>query len=270
MKEEYPQLTVGSETRNSLHAYCRALGAIKEHLTPPHPRWWHGALSVTADGFSTGELGGAEGRHLPALGLDLHRHSLTAGERELLNLASGPSSKEVGECALAFLASHGPEVEPARERWDDPAGQMYDAETAGAYRRAFHRVATEFAEFRSGLAGSVSPVHLWPHHFDLSMEWLGSRRVQWEEGGEEREAAAQIGFGFSAGDSGHPEPYFYANPWPFEAGFSETELPAGAGWHLEEWQGALLPYAAVASGTATVHSFLESVFELASPAFNQG
>lgn len=24
----------------------------------------------------------------------------------------------------------------------------------------------------------------------------------------------QIGFGFSPGDEGHEEPYFYANPWP--------------------------------------------------------
>ncbi|MBT8208054.1 MAG: hypothetical protein KJO18_07270, partial [Acidimicrobiia bacterium] len=58
-------------------------------------------------------------------------------------------------------------------------------------------------------------------------------------------------------------------PWPFEAEILVGKaLPAGASWHLEGWQGAILPYAAVAgapSGSERVAEFFTRVHELASP-----
>ena len=39
------------------------------------------------------------------------------------------------------------------------------------------------------------------------------------------------------------EPYFYSNPWPFEAAqLLHEALPEGSRWHTEGWQGTILPY----------------------------
>jgi hypothetical protein len=52
-----------------------------------------------------------------------------------------------------------------------------------------------------------------------------------------------MNFGFSTGDGGMPEPYFYITAYPLPAGLGATPVPTGAVWHTEGWQGAVLPYA---------------------------
>ncbi|MFL6261578.1 MAG: hypothetical protein ACJ76Y_17930 [Thermoanaerobaculia bacterium] len=77
----------------------------------------------------------------------------------------------------------------------------------------------------------ASPVRCWPHHFDLAT----LIRLDPEA---DPETARSIGVGFSPGDSGKPEPYFYVLPWPRPAG----DLPAldGGAWNTEGWLGAVL------------------------------
>jgi len=61
-------------------------------------------------------------------------------------------------------------------------------------------------------------IQLWPEHFDLATSF------------------AEVNYGFSPGDAGHPWPYFYVGPWsppvqgglwnePFGASFSVQEIP---------------------------------------------
>jgi hypothetical protein len=72
-------------------------------------------------------------------------------------------------------------------------------------------------------------------------------------------------FGFYPG-----EPiYFYANPWPFEAdNLVDRQLPGGARWHEEGWQGTMLPYADVAGDPEAEErllSYFGEVYKVASP-----
>jgi len=77
----------------------------------------------------------------------------------------------------------------------------------------------------------ASPVRCWPHHFDLAtLILLGPEAAP--------ETARSIGVGFSPGDEGRPEPYFYVLPWPRPMG----DLPDldGGCWNTEGWLGAVL------------------------------
>jgi hypothetical protein len=88
-------------------------------------------------------------------------------------------------------------------------------------------------------------VQLWPHHFDLALLWLSGRRVPGQDPNDPEYADEQMNFGFSAGDEGIAEPYFYATAYPTPAQWTEQPLPEGARWHTAGWTGAILPYVAL-------------------------
>jgi hypothetical protein len=52
-----------------------------------------------------------------------------------------------------------------------------------------------------------------------------------------------MNFGFSTGDDGIPDPYFYITAYPLPTGLVKTKLPPEASWHTLGWTGAVLPYA---------------------------
>ena len=115
----------------------------------------------------------------------------------------------------------------------------YDPETATAFSSVLGSVSAVFEKHRSGLDGEVSPIQLWPHGFDLAFEWFGTRVETFEEDGEVTEYPSQLSLGFYPGG----RPYFYSNPWPFDAeNLVDHPLPHGARWHTEGWQGTILYY----------------------------
>jgi hypothetical protein len=72
-----------------------------------------------------------------------------------------------------------------------------------------------------------SAVLCWPHHFDIAT-------LHTLDGGK------SIGIGFSPGDDGIREPYWYVNLWPYP---NPARLPAlryGV-WYTRGWIGAVLP-----------------------------
>ncbi len=113
---------------------------------------------------------------------------------------------------------------------------------------------------RVGLDGPVSPVQLWPHGFDVSFEWFGTRTEEYE--GEA--LPAQLNLGFYPKDRA----YFYSNPWPFDESLPSTPLPHGAEWHTEGWQGTILYYDQLVgdpAGPAKVEEYARAVYEAAAP-----
>ena len=78
--------------------------------------------------------------------------------------------------------------------------------------------------FRMRLTGKFTLVHLWPHGFDLSVEWFTGLGDQ------------QIGIGISPGEENIALPYLYINPYPFNLNIKEEKLPLGE-WHDKSWKG---------------------------------
>lgn len=78
----------------------------------------------------------------------------------------------------------------------------------------------------------ASDLHIWPHHFDMAT----SLSLPINTDGESR----SIGVGFSPGDAGYPEPYWYVSPWPYPDTASLPELVGGGAWHIKGWVGEIL------------------------------
>lgn len=95
---------------------------------------------------------------------------------------------------------------------------------------------------RSRIREETSPVQLWPHHFDLSILWLPGEKIADQDPQDEEYSDKQMNFGFTFGDDGNPEPYFYVTAYPLPEGFPSLQLPPGTRWLTDGFNGAVLPY----------------------------
>lgn len=250
-------------TRDTLHKYSQILGAIRRLLTPPHRHWWHISLGPTPRGLSTGNIDLPTGRRL-VVTEDLVDHAIRVecdgSEAATVEIGGGLSSRALGLEVLEACRAAGAELPNDFNSNADDEPRVYSPEAAATYLEALLATDSVFETARAGLGGEVGPVQLWPHHFDLSFEWFGTRTVIGDEG----EAPSQIGYGFSTGDGSHPDAYYYATPWPFEDALTRTRLPEGARWQTEGWQGGLLPYSEVErGGDELLSAFLAHVHEVA-------
>ena len=275
----FPELSGTAATRDTLHAYCRVLSALRRAHAPPHPRWWHVSLRVEPRGFvmpATSWPGRPDASFGMALDLVDHRLNVVANLDEdpavgtdvsvsSIDLREGLSGSALGDRVVHILGEAGIAVTPDRERYADETVRRYDPDHAAAWLAAFQAAECALGTVRGDLPGERGPIQLWPHHFDLAFECFGTRQVTYVEDGEEREATAQIGCGFSSlpSEEGGAWPYFYATPWPFDETLRQTVLPSQGAWVTEGWQGALLPYPEVrARGASAVEEFCVTVFEL--------
>jgi len=255
-------------TRATLHAYAHGIGVIPRSLGVAHPKWWHVSLNVDPRGFRTDNFalpGGAIARVL----MDLLGHEAVVetshGSRHSVPLVEGLTGTEFGDRLVAIMETLGVAAEYNRAKYTNDEPREYDAEKATQFFRAMAAVSQIFEEHAASLDGSVGPVQLWPHGFDMAMEWFGTRTESYEEDGETVEYPSQINLGFYPGG----RPYLYSNPWPFEAdALVGKPLPEPAQWHTEGWQGTELFYDELAGrddADQIVRDFAKAVFDLASP-----
>jgi len=244
---KFPKLGDWAGTRQTLHAYCKVLGAIRGAFAPPHPKWWHVSLLPYTAGLTTTHIPFPEDAARSfSLSLDLRNHyallSTSDGNVEQFRLMEGQTATALGELLISKLAGMGVEGEVARDKFEDDEAREYVMADAERYFSALSQVARIFKAFKGGLKGETGTVQLWPHHFDLSLELFGEKTVKTEEG----EYPSQIGFGFAPKDESQPAEYFYANPYPFEDAVTKEPLPEGVSWYTDSWKGALLPYGEIA------------------------
>lgn len=259
---DLPSLADWKPTREALHAYCRVLGGIRKQLSQPHPLWWHASLQVVSEGLTTGPLAlsGVAGE----ISLDLESHeaviSIEDSEEERIRLRPGLPGAELAAFCIAALTADGEIEGLASADFDDMIPRQSDPEAARHFFTALRSVQTVFEEAKTLICGDCSPIQLWPHHLDLSFEWFTADPSTSETGSSSEDGRHQIGFGFSPGDEGQDEPYFYANPWPFDQTLTELPLPGSARWHVEGWNGTLLTYAEVQSaGVGLLLDYLRAV-----------
>lgn len=270
MTEMLPTLLEGATTRDTLHRYCKVAGAVRRALSPSHSLWWHISLATYSEGLTTTpiEISDYAGTDLE-IRLNLRRHRLEivrGSENRELDLTAGLTATELGDRTAQLLAELGVEGEFDASHYADDGTRLYDPGSAEEYLLAVQWVASRFTKAAQEIGGETGPVQLWPHHFDLSFEWFGTRRVESDEGGESEAARAQIGFGFSLGDESVSQPYFYATPWPFDPQVTSHDLPDGGTWYQDSWKGALLLYDSVRkAGEASLVNFVRSVHSSASP-----
>ena len=251
-------------TRATLHAYAHAVGVIPRAHAVADDKWFHISLKPHPDGLVTDSMELPDGGTF-RIRLDLGRHEAVvesdAGEVGAISLGAGLTATEFGDALIALVASLGLDGDYLREKFESDEPRHYDPAAAETFFSALSAISEVFAEHRTTLEGEVGPLQVWPHGFDLALEWYGTRTEARD--GEAHQAVLNLGW-YPAGEA-----YFYSNPWPFEAdALRGVELPYGAVWHTEGWQGTMLKYDDLVGDPDAGKKLLEyarAVFEVAAP-----
>ena len=245
---KFPSLDaeVFGPTRDALHAYSRILGDWAKTCRSRRKHWWHASLRPTLTGLTTGVIHSDTDFEI---GLNIRDSALTVktaiGE-QLWEGLSGQPAEELADRVRRFLASVGvsdcaPKV-PTEEASLRSVFNGYSTEEANKLARTLSGVSAELETFRAGIREETSPIQLWPHHFDLAMLWLPGDKIAGQDPNDEEYADQQMNFGFTFGDDGIPEPYFYVTAYPLPDALPTYELPAGTQWQTEGFSGAVLLY----------------------------
>jgi hypothetical protein len=234
-----------ADTRSALHAYARVLGNYLKVCRPKRKHWWHASLRPSLSGLTTGVVHADIDFELE---LDLSQsniHGRTSNGASFEAALHGQSAAEVARLVEDFLRANGlsKKLVPEHDIGDDEAtGVAYSPERARSLHLALNSVSAAMAEFRAGIPEETSPIQLWPHHFDLSMLWLPGEKIAGQDPQNEEYSEKQMNFGFTFGDEGIPEPYFFVTAYPLPDGFPSLRLPAGSSWHTGGFNGAMLRY----------------------------
>ena len=246
---QFPPLPLAEwqATRTTLHGYAQILGAIRGSLSPRQKHSGHRSLLVAGSGLTTTPIPGpaSAGPLTFELLLDLavHRLVITSNRgHEVQHRLQGQSLAEFTDQVLTGLALMGANITLDRSPFSSAEAGAYDVGAVERFWQALSQVDQVMRRFRGELRGETMPVQLWPHHLDLAMLWFSGRRVPGHETDKPQNADEQMNFGFSTGDEGIAEPYFYATAYPLPAELPNAKLPDGVTWHSQGWQGALLLY----------------------------
>ncbi|MCG7983213.1 MAG: DUF5996 family protein [Candidatus Thiodiazotropha lotti] len=233
------------ETRDAIHQYARIIGKIRGFYMSKAKHWWHITLTVNAHGLTTTPFP-VIGRNLE-MQLDLISHQLSIFSDTGWSCGipfKGSSAAGMRQQITQLLATQGVDLdEQLLSAFEDESVQAYDADAADDFRRALSWIDVVFRTFKGGLRQETSPVQLFPHHLDISMNWFSGRLVPGVDPANEENADEQMNFGFVNGDASIDEAYFYITAYPMPENWSGLVLPQGAYWHTEGWVGAILPYA---------------------------
>jgi hypothetical protein len=248
-------------TRDALHDYARVLGYFRRELTPPQKHWWHITLSVSARGLTTTPMPGGSGAVELTLSPIDHCVDITSSGGAT---ASIPLVGQSAHDLAVAIASALDELGVAAQRSSPTLHKTphdYDPAAAARFWAALASVDLVFKEFKGRLREESGPVQIFPHHFDLSLNWFSGRHVPGVDPADADNADEQMNFGFVTGDASIADAYFYATAYPTPDGLTRASLPDDAAWQTEGFTGAVMPYATIAEandGRARLLAFLEA------------
>lgn len=235
-------------TRDALHAYSRILGGWTSTTRPKRKHWWHASLRPSLSGVTTAVIHADIDFEIELSFRESVLSVRTAIGERFSETLHGQSVSEVSGRVRNFLAANGisdqlaDDVTAKLSPDSDKTFTGYSAEEANKLARALAAVNASLAQFRASIREETSPIQLWPHHFDLAMLWLPGEKVPGQDPDNEEYADKQLNFGFTFGDAGIPEPYFYITAYPLPDGFPSVELPDGTEWRTDGFTGAVLTY----------------------------
>jgi hypothetical protein len=230
-------------TKAALHAYAGVLGGWLKACRPVRKHWWHASLRPSLNGLTTSVVHAGIDFELELnLRLSLLQGRTSGGE-SMIEPLRGQSPAELAGAIKVFLVAAG----IGHGRIPDPVSVTdgfdgYSATQAKNLGITLNSVAAAMGDFRAGIREESSPIQLWPHHFDLSMIWLPGDKIAGQDLENEEYSDMQMNFGFTFGDEGIAEPYFYVTAYPLPDALPALALPDGTEWRSEGFSGAVLLY----------------------------
>ncbi len=246
--QQFPSLDANSivATRDAVHAYAQVLGDWRTSTQPHRKHWWQITVYPSVRGLTTGMVQSGIDYELE---LDLTTDRLlghVAGGGALSEPLGGRPAQELAAIVQGFLLENGIDRKfiPADKGRESHARATpgYSVEIAATLGNALRSINAALSEFQAGIPEETSPIQIWPHHFDLTMLWLPNEKIPGQDPEDEETSDKQMNFGFTFGDEGIPEPYFYVSSYPLPDAFSSLALPEGTTWHSEGFSGAVLLY----------------------------
>jgi hypothetical protein len=265
-------------TLRGLHLAAEVLGALRLLAHEHDPHWLELALLPVRVGLASGRLphGGEvvldmtqaavvyhhpDGRQqlfaLAGMSQAALLHGLLAAlaESEFPDLLKGDTHAERLSAMRAEIARKGHtlllEDTPQMEETF-----VLNSATARDYAHAHHALFSAVARVRARLKGHMTPIVVFPEHFDLSTLWFRDAEMD--------EYKAHINIGFAPFSPGLPRPYLYAYAYPYPPDVLYPSLPAPARWHFTGWTGVVLDYDDIAAhedAVGLVERLLEDIVD---------
>ncbi|MFQ5439909.1 MAG: hypothetical protein ACE5DL_00445 [Nitrosopumilaceae archaeon] len=234
-----PDLEVRFE---NIQPICMAIGDLKKQIIEELPHFGHEGLFFQNDEITTGQL-----NNQTEIKINLLTGELLYFDREqgyYIDL----KNDNILEKLKTITSKQNLKInsEPMKNLTEKELHEYHD----------FAVKAKQILElFKMNLRGSFTLVHLWPHHFDFSVEWFTGKKDE------------QIGIGISPGDGDYSFPYLYMNPWPINEKVMEQDLPLGI-WHTYRWKGIKVEWEdLIRFSSKEASSKINELFEIAKTNF---
>lgn len=128
---------------------------------------------------------------------------------------------------------------------EDPLNEApltINATAAAGYAAAQDAIFTGLARFRARIEGAMTPLVVWPEHFDLATIFFPMTNLSMDEYGP------HVSLGFAPYSPGQYErPYLYGYAYPYRDDIDLPSLAAPAFWNTAGWRGVVIHYDDIAA-----------------------
>ncbi len=238
------------DTKHTLHLWVQIVGKLQLMHVPACNHWWHMTLLVCPVGLTTHSIPYNNRNDQCSITFDFINHELSVqfsdGLPEQFDLHDGLSVADFESKLFSILNSKGIntnilnhpfDLKPARTEFSEiKAYNSYDKGAVQSYFKTLRWVDSVFKEFSGQFFGKQCPVHLYWHHFDLTVTRFSGKKappMDAEKSAVEKDAYSHevISFGFWPGDEHVREAAFYSYTYPEPDGINkERLLPDAAKW----------------------------------------
>lgn len=235
-----------SKTRNTIQLYTQLLSALKGQYVPHQKNWEEFSLKIYAKGFTTGPIPIETENGTEALDLNLnlveHKLKLFFGtKRDEIDL-NQKTITDFTNLLLNKLSEYGINDLTPDDKFFAKDELTYAKEEVKKLWATFRQIYFLLLKFRGSTLFETSNINFWAHHFDMALLVFSGKLIDGQDPQNWDYSREQMNFGFSSGDGGVGQPYFYITAYPFNEALFEMELPGFARWQKEGWKGVVVEY----------------------------
>lgn len=235
-----------SKARNTVQLYAQLLSAVKGKYVPHQKNWEEYGLKVYAKGFTTGPIPAQTDNGAEALDLNMNlvEHKLKlffSDKRDEIDLHQ-KNIKSFTEKFLEKISVYGLKDFKPEEKFFAEDELIYDEKEVKKLWDIFRQIYFLFLQFRGSTLFETSNINFWSHHFDMALLVFSGKIIDGKDPEDWDNSREQMNFGFSSGDEGVGQLYFYITAYPFDDKLFEIELPEFARWQKEGWKGVVIEF----------------------------